>query len=1064
MLERTAGCIESGSLRRLLPASKKGMKSRRTLHSSFWNHGASDLEMSPLWTALVQIAAPAEQQGGRDVQQQRPAVRGNTGMLLDFLYPAGTWNFLRQCSGWGVDRTGGRLARNGLEKLGHRQYTSSAQDANSDMTQEPLGAAVGVDTAAESQSMGILYEKLHLSKPFDFEEAWRRYSLLEDVEMETALREPLMRYLSKSERLVDAERTIQLFEILALERRTPATHKHAIRAYLHLRNLADAMALYTSALENLKYPAGAEELLAYLVKNSSWSRAFSVWKDYRNFKAQRHERERFEIFEALSKDPTIGSQAIELAAYVNRRLENASPDAASTESADLVEFASKLARKALINEQAFDPVRFASLLTILQQWKFLTPKLFDQITDMLVRLNETKLIIKCYRRARWSKEVLFSRRTLHMLLKICCDFHSVLGMQQVLDDFFRIYSRPTRTAYRMCMAEFAALGDAQTVHALFDQLLERHASGPRPLLQNVSEITPVIHVHAKRGEIEQAVSYFDQIQDVYNLKPDVRCWNILINAYGKVGDVDRAYDCFEELLNDEQLRPDDYTLGTLMGICTARGDVDRVIGLYKFAEERQITISTAMIDCLVLTHVQADDLSKAEAICEDALKMELKGNRTRMWNYIIVGHAMNRDLLSVNRLVQRMSEAGIVHDKYTYAALMQSLAMVNQPDRAFAIMTDVMRPGGIAVTGFHYAIIMGAYLATGQFDKVFQLQRRMEKRNMRSTASTKLVALQAAALQDSGLLEEGTKQEILNRALEMFQGAVASMDAQDIVDPARKGVGEMPLDIAYSTMLYRFIIHVLGKYAEFSSVDELFQAYRKSLPASKRDKPPLDMMYTIMNAKLSEADHETVQKCWEASVLQAKELGQGVVAGVGSLPEDHLVQRKWQGITPAHQLDLSKHLGLYMKSLHTQRKTDEMITTVDGLLSDGFALDNHNWNAYISYLAIRHKYELGFRLCETYLMDQWSGWARIRWTLPERNRLSTELRAKRQKPTFFRPKYLTILHLARGYLELQDMAAESPNSEALLNNLERDCPRVVRAIVTMQRVDDHLERTILKGY
>jgi pentatricopeptide repeat-containing protein PET309 len=137
---------------------------------------------------------------------------------------------------------------------------------------------------------------------------------------------------------------------------------------------------------------------------------------------------------------------------------------------------------------------------------------------------------------------------------------------------------------------------------------------------------------------------------------------------------------------------------------------------------------------------------------------------------------------------------------------------------------------------------------------------------------------------------------------------------------------------------------------------------------------------------------------------------------------------------------------------------------VDGLLSDGFALDNHNWNSYITYLAIRHKYQLGFRLCETYLMDKWTGWARIRWTLPVRNRLSTELRAERKNPKYLRPKYLTILHLARGYLELQSMAAESRHSEALLADLEAECPRVVKAITTMQRVDDHLERTILRGH
>ncbi|KAH9222136.1 hypothetical protein DL95DRAFT_354966 [Leptodontidium sp. 2 PMI_412] len=1062
MLERTAGCLESGSLRRLLPASKKVMKSRRTLHSSFWSHGASDLEMSPLWTALVQVAAPAEPQGERDVQQQRPAAMGPTGMLLDFLYPAGTLNFLRQYSGWGVDRAGGRLARNGLEKLGHRQYTSSAQGTSSNTTGFPWEAAMAEDNAeAESGRVALFYEKLGLTKDYDFEEAWRRYSLLADDEQHGLLRKPLMLYLSTSERLVDAERTIQLFEALEQQRRTPAAYRHAIRAHLKMRNLADAMTLHSVAFEKLKFPAGSEELLAYLVKNSSWSRAFSVWKDFNIFRAQPSVQLSYNIFEILDKDPTIGSQAIELAGYVNRRIENISPDTVSDESADLIKFASGIVRRALRSTQAFNPARFTSLLTILHDWKFATPALYDQVTSMLIGLQETKLAIKCYRRARFSKEILFSRKTLHMLLKICCDSHSILGMQQILDDFFRIYSRPTRTAYRMCMNEFAAQGDAQTVHALFDQLRERDQGNE---LQNVSELTPVLHVHAKRGEIKEVITLFNQIRDVYGLQPDLRCWNILINAYGKVHDVDGAYACFEQLLSDENLQPDDYTFGTLMGICTARADVDRVVGLYLFAQERNVKTSAAMLDCLVLSHAQAGDLQKAETICEDGLKMELKGSRTRMWNHVIVGHALNRDLVSVNRLLQRMSEAGVDYDKYTYSALMQSLAMVKQPDRAYAVMTDVMPPAGIQATSFHYAIVMGGYLANGEVSKVFKLQRRMEKRNIKLSASTKLLVLKATVAEDEKLLENGTNEEKFSRALEMFQEIIASADPQDISDPARKGVSRVPLDIAYSTTFNRYIIYVLGQYAEFSTVDNIYEAYRKSLPASQRDKAPLDMMWTLMGAKLEQGDHETVQKCWEISLTQAKELGKPAESASGHSPEDRPMQSEPQKIIPARQLDLARHLGLYMRSLHTQRKTDEMIATVDGLLNDGFALDSHNWNTYIEFLAIRHKYQLGFRLCETYLMDQWTGWARIRWTLPERNRLSTELRATRQLPMHFRPKYITLLHLARGYLELQSMAAESPYSESLLNNLERECPRVVRAITTMQRVDDHLERTILRGY
>ena len=104
------------------------------------------------------------------------------------------------------------------------------------------------------------------------------------------------------------------------------------------------------------------------------------------------------------------------------------------------------------------------------------------------------------------------------------------------------------------MSEFAAQGDAETVHALFDQLLERDE---QQRLTSISEITPVLHVHAKRGEVRDVVTYFDQIKDVYRLQPNILCWNILINAYGKVHDVDRAYDCFEQLISDGKLRPDD---------------------------------------------------------------------------------------------------------------------------------------------------------------------------------------------------------------------------------------------------------------------------------------------------------------------------------------------------------------------------------------------------------------------------------------------------------------------------------------------------------------------------
>jgi pentatricopeptide repeat-containing protein PET309 len=86
MLERTAGCLETGSLRRLLPGSQRPLKSRRMLHSAFWSHGAIDLEHSPLWKALIR--GPDIVVDDNDEKSTKSISSTSAGGFLDFLYPS----------------------------------------------------------------------------------------------------------------------------------------------------------------------------------------------------------------------------------------------------------------------------------------------------------------------------------------------------------------------------------------------------------------------------------------------------------------------------------------------------------------------------------------------------------------------------------------------------------------------------------------------------------------------------------------------------------------------------------------------------------------------------------------------------------------------------------------------------------------------------------------------------------------------------------------------------------------------------------------------------------------
>ncbi|KAE9363471.1 hypothetical protein N431DRAFT_389373 [Stipitochalara longipes BDJ] len=1080
MLERTAGCLESGSLRRLLPSSKKSLKSRRTLHSSFWHHGAGDLELSPLWAALVRATQPANQ----NTEIPQKSSTSQSAMLLDFLYPASTINFLRQYSSWGVDRQDGRWGRSGLGKLGYRQYTSSAKDTSSTGRTRKEEVTQDQEPHAQDGNLKLLYERMGLTKSYDYEEAWRQYMLLDGVDQQL-LRTPLMQYLTKSDRIVDAERITELFEMVRQQYRGPIVYQVTIRAHLKLRNLADAMQLHQIAYDTLGSPAGSAELLAHFMQNSSWWRAFSFWTDYQE-RGKEGQFGQYDLFELVVAMPNLGDQAIELAEYVSRRIQKASPDSNGDDS-ELKEFASTLIRRTLNTVDAFSPSSFSTLLEFLRLWQVDDPFVYEEAIATLLALNQTRMVVNCYRLARQGKGAQLSVQTLHKILKILCDHHSILGMQQVLDDFFKFHSRPTAWAYKLCMKEFASQGDATTVHALFKQFISRReedrtiypvrGSNVDSPLDSADEIAPLLQVHAKRGEIAKAVAIFNQIEEVYNLQPTLLCWNILLNAYGKVQDTKSAYEYFERLLESPQVLPDDYTFGTMMGICASRGDLERTIELYMLADKLKIQKSEAMIDSLVSAYISDGDLQQAERLCEDAVHMELKGpgTRTRMWNYLLVAYATRRDLNNVNRILQRMAEADVDYDEYTYSALMQALCMVKQPDKAYDILREVMVEAGVQATAFHYAVVMGGFLATGESRKVFAVQNRLMRRNVRGTTSSTLMVLKAQIAEDLARLREGSEEEILHRAKQMFQEVVATIDPQDVSRGPRKGHSRLAIDVAHTSAFYSYVMFILGQREEFETVNKLYDEFKRTVPESKRIKPPIPVLSALMSAKLQERKFKAVEECWNLILNQAMEEGltRPLPAKTfgNALPEpeerpssmDDVQRCEAEKVIPAHHLDLADSLVVYLRSLVIQNKIQQMTETVKDVLDRGFVLDAHTWNKYVQFLARKHEYDLAFRTCEEKLMPGWTGWTKIRWQLPVRNRLPIELRRARQWPTHLRPVYYTMLYLAREYIELQDSAAESPAYEYILSDLERDYPKTIKAIKTMPRTDNEEERSILRG-
>lgn len=1074
MLERTVGCREPGTLRRLLPGSRRPLKSHRALHAGFWHHNTLDLELSPLYSALLHSLNAQD----RDYELRRntPPVM-HAGLHLDFLYPFNTLSFLRQYMGWGLDKQDGRRTSIGSVRAGRRSYTSSTEDGSSEETATALASTedaqyrlADILTAPSQISQAskehawpaVLPQALEShSKDSDYKKAWALYLLLNESDKNKARRE-LIRYLSGSRRVIDAERVIEIFEQLDKADRDVEAHAAAIRSYLSLRNLTGAISLYNDAVNNLQYPAGASDILAYMIENSFWSHAVNFWIEFQGLR-DRFPQLSYNIYTAIESRSDLLNPAIELAEHVNARLET------SSDPRKMVKFASKLVKNAIVNSaSAGDRLRFEALLDIFQSWDIYLVTEYQHLLDKLLELKETKFAVRCYRKAHDKHEIKFTRGTLHNMLLIFCKYHSVKGIQQVMDDFFRFYKHPSSFAYRKSMAEFASQGDTETVHALFEQHLAlcKLMTGQRML--RPGDMAPILHVHARRGELEEVIKYFNEIETVHGLQPDLLCWNILIDAYGKVQDSDGAFETFETLVGLGHPSADDYTFGTIMGICATRGDFERVVEVYRLSLSMNIETSASMVNCLVLAHIQNDCLLEAEKICETALRMELKGSKTRMWNALILAYGLRRDLSKVNQLLRRMSEAQLDYDQHTYSALMQALAMVGQSSRAHVILKRVMKKAGIQRTSFHYAIVMGSYLATGNFRRIYLLQKRMIERNISHSASTKLLSIKA---EDHELFESGSNAERGSRALEMFQEVLSSMDQRAVSVDDQKGIHRAPRHIAYPTMIYSYVMLVLGQSNQFETAEELYEAFIKTLPQSERASPPIDVLSAIMTARHKSGDWTGVEQFWDLALSKAKQ--QGAPLRSLNVPSSSDVSSadglnisslniKAPTIMPIHQLDLTRCLSVYMNALAAEGKAGLISAVVDGLLQDGFLLDSKNWNQYIQILAQHRYYELAFRLCEDKLMDNWTGWATIRWRQPVRNRLPIELRNKRKQSLHLRPNTHTFLYLSRAYLDLQDMATESRLSEERLDIILKTCPRTIQAINTMERTDSSLEREILR--
>ena len=984
---------------------------------------------------------------------------------LAFLYPAKTVAWLRRVSGSSVDSWQWRQSVKRLARRERRPYTSNATavDSNPSINHSYLDdpAALPLQLAPEGgsttsdaiiqHSITCLLRLLRSHDQANYDEAWRLYN-----ECGRRYGHDVLEYLATSKKQVDADRSKQLFEHLRPDDRGGKDYRHVIAAYLATGEVEKAKALHREALScDFAQSSGSDMLLHHAVHHRHWGLALETWISYKEY-ARRVEKESKPagLWTLLEQSDNLATRALELADFCEAKSSHDGDAGFVRWSLWLSQFTYLVLRNALYHLRTADDAQKVQIL--LDRIDTLGLDRGLHYNGTILRLYETgfnELSMSTFQKLRKRQAYRPSYAILRIMLKAFCDVQDVHGIQNVLDDIGRFYHPPKFSVFGAVMNVFALRGDAATVERLFSQLRDCYPS--TQFSPNVFK--PLMHVYARRGELGKAMRLFETMSAEYAVQPDVTVWNMLLNAYGRAGDLDGAWASFNELLKTSA-RPDGYTYGTLIGMYANRGDVDQVNDLLLLAEQQGLKRTTAMHDGLVVANIKDENIEAAEDAAEEALTMQLPGSLTKMWNAILTARAFQRDLKATWRVFQRMKAAQVPLDGNSYAALLQAQAIKGQISSGEKILTHLMPRDGVKATAFHYAIVMGGYMTTGEVDRIFTVFNRMVEQGLTPSLSTNISILKAAAAADQNILQQrdgasDTAEATLERAEQLLEQVLSETDAAETATAGpRKGIGNQPLGEAYPSAYFEFLAFVYGQRRAFVKAQALCDQYIKLAGPQRsvrRGALPQKLLVALMITAYRRGAFDEVERCWLLITEKNKQLA-----------------RKWKRVDTeqpgwvlrASRFSLSTPLSYYIKSLAEQEKATVMTEVVEKMLRDGYALDNTNWNLYIQLLARSGQRVPAMELCESKLMNGWKGWAY------QRQQLGLPIyKSRRSNQGLVRPRYHTLVWLARAIMDMRSEELNLDVGERWLDHLAVACPRTMEAIQNMPTRPDEVQVGILGG-
>lgn len=1094
MLEKTAASLEPCGLQRVLPCANKSFRSRRQLHTTFWQHGAADIELSSAWQTLMH--------GTLDFTNMESQARGSaltaSTFLLDFLYPTGAVALMRRFNPVSSDRLDNiRPSSGGLRRLAPRLYASStsrSQASKSDSRTNPTKDGVELVNSEEKKPLeqsdtithpiervtedvqdesftspdntdrtdeatdhfSALDGLLTSDNPELADQIWYHYQAL-DPQSQNIYLSRVFVCLSRTGRISDSWKISELFHKLDITRWNSYAFVAGVRSEVNLQNNNEALEIFIKALthEAIEQTALVEALdlvLAQALRSNSLELLRDLWKHYPEMKA----RWDFEgITSQLMHVASVPGIAEKALGFPRLRSEFVLDSAIETGAEALQALQKILVRRALL---VCSDDRVVPLLHLTKD-----PLAFEEFLRQAIPKRRYKLATNVYSIYRQLPSTQPSRAVLYEVFKAYTTMKAPMpsrlaGLELLWGDWYTFHPNPSRRAYQTYLAFHASLGDKEKVHNLWKDFVDLYAD--ENVLQGDDTFAHLLQVHTVLGEVEEVQRIFDSMSSQFGLKPNTYCWNILINAYAKVGDYDGAIRTFDRL--SAIGRPDKFSYGTLMQMAGSRGDLGYTVDLYGRARKAGILANDAILSSLVDAYCQNDSFKEAHDVCIRAARKGIL--ITRLWNKLLHYHALRRDLVAVNRLLDTMAEKRIPYNSFTYEQLLLSLAICRQSQHALHLLAVGMKDNVFEVTTKHFYIVMGALVKTGEPEPVLSLHRMMKQYGIPTSSGIVFRLVQALTQYKKLTVQQRSRKTTihwLGDALRSFydlygyRSRWGPENKQPKYTPSPRSNeyellkgGSEPFH--FGTMVYMFV-----ELKDFVRARDLVDLYRYVFQNEQDGILPVSMLNSVMLADLREGKYDRVKETWQVLYDTAKKVARS---------EDYIEDLPHTSqISPRYRYVLSGGFKIIQEVLFIEDNAAGLASLVREVRGEGFELDSKNWNTYVQCMVQLKQYGEAFKTCEEFLMPNWSGWFTARVRESVKNQLPLELRRKGSAPRYLRPVTTTLYRLAQGYMELDRMSPWSVEAGRMIRELEEECPQVIRAIKSMIRVYSDLEYEIFEN-